>query len=195
MNTLKGIVAGILLGLVLAICGIYFYFAGGHAPVATKGPEMPFEHKLSHLALDAYLNKLPHPNPPVPANDQNFLEGVKVYKENCAVCHGLPDEPKSAIAAGMFPPPPQLFHGNGVTDDEPWETYWKVSGGIRMTGMPGYSERLSETKMWQVSLLLKNADKISPTVKAALVGGAASPTAAAPAPAPATPVAAEPAHH
>ena len=190
---LKGIVVGILLGVLLVFVGGYFYFASGQAPVATKGPEMPFEHKLAHIALDAYLNKLPHPNPAVPADEANFLEGAKVYKENCAVCHGLPGEPKTTIAEGMFPPPPQLFRGTGVTDDEVWETYWKVSGGIRMTGMPGFSERLGETKMWQVSVLLKNADKISPAVKAELTSApttvpvATAPAASAPAPAPATP--------
>jgi len=181
---LKGILVGILLGLLLVMCGTYFYFAGGYAPVATKAPEMPFEHKFAHMALDAYLSTLPHPNPAVPANEQSFLEGAKVYKENCAVCHGLPGEPKTVIAAGMFPPPPQLFRGTGVTDDEPWETYWKISGGIRMTGMPSFGERLSETRMWQVSVLLKNADKISPTVKAEL----------AVAPPPPAPAAAEPLH-
>lgn len=184
----KGMVAGILLTLLGVFAGVYFYFAGGHAPVATKSPEMPFEHKFAHIALDAYLNKLPHPNPPVPENEQSFLEGAKIYKEQCAVCHGLPGEPKNAIASGMFPPPPQLFKGTGVTDDEAWETYWKVYGGIRMTGMPGFSERLSETKMWQVSVLLKNADKISPAVKAELAiasPSAPAPVATSPSPAPA----------
>lgn len=184
----KGMVAGILLTLLGVFGGVYFYFAGGHAPVATKSPEMPFEHKFAHIALDAYLNKLPHPNPPVPENEQSFLEGAKIYKEQCAVCHGLPGEPKNAIASGMFPPPPQLFKGTGVTDDEAWETYWKVYGGIRMTGMPGFSERLSETKMWQVSVLLKNADKISPAVKAELAiasPSAPAPVATSPSPAPA----------
>lgn len=177
---LKGLVVGILIGIVLVFAGIYFYFATGQAPVATKSAEMPFEHRFAHMALDAYLNKQPHPNPPVPADETNFLAGAKVYTDHCAVCHGLPGQPKTIIADGMFPKPPQLFHGVGVTDDEAWETYWKVSSGIRMTGMPGFGDRLSETQMWQVSVLLKNADKISPTVKAALAGNpspAGAPTA------------------
>jgi thiosulfate dehydrogenase len=177
----KGMVVGMLLTLLVAVGGAYLYFSGGHAPVAAKSPEMPFERKLAHLALHAYLDKLPHPNPPVPENEQSFLEGAKVYKEHCAVCHGLPGEPKTAIASGMFPEPPQLFKGTGVTDDEAWETYWKVYGGIRMTGMSGFSDSLSETKMWQVSVLLRNADKISPAVKAELAGTPAAPPAAAPA--------------
>ena len=167
---LKGLIIGIVLGIVLVFVGIYFYFATGQAPVATKSSEMPFEHRFAHMALDAYLNKQPHPNPPVSPDETTFLAGAKVYTEHCAVCHGLPGEPKTAIADGMFPKPPQLFNGVGVTDDEPWETYWKVNSGIRMTGMPGFGDRLSETQMWQVSVLLKNADKISPAVKTQLLG-------------------------
>ena len=167
---LKGIAVGIAAGVLLVILGVYLYFSGGHAPVATKAPEMPFEHKLAHMAQHAYLDKLPHPQPAVPENEANILAGAKVYKEHCAVCHGLPGEPKTAIADGMFPAPPQLFRGTGVTDDEAWETYWKVSGGMRMSGMPGFADHLGETKMWQVSILLKNADKISPGVKAELTG-------------------------
>ncbi len=179
---LKGIVLGVLLGLVGVFVGAYLYFSTGRAPVAVSAPEMPFERKFAGMALHAYMNKLPHMNPAVPEDEKNFLEGAKVYKENCAVCHGLPGEPRTAIADGMFPKPPQLFKGTGVTDDEGWETYWKVANGIRMTGMPGFKERLSETKMWQVSVLMKNADKISPAVKAELSSGApAAPAMAMPA--------------
>jgi mono/diheme cytochrome c family protein len=67
----------------------------------------------------------------------------------------------------MFPTAPQLWkkHGEGivgVSDDEPGETYWKVANGIRLSGMPSYKHILSDTQMWQVSLLLKNADKELP---------------------------------
>jgi thiosulfate dehydrogenase len=186
----KGIIVGIFLGLVLAFVGVYLYFSTGRAPVAVSAPEMPFERKFANLALHSYLDKLPHAAPQVPADESNFLAGAKVYKDHCAVCHGLPGEPKTIIAEGMFPKPPQLFRGMGVTDDEPWETYWKVANGIRMTGMPGFKERLSDTQMWQVSVLLKNADKISAAVKAELAPGAAAAVpagGATPAPAVAAP--------
>ena len=182
---LKALILGVLLGVVLVFLGIYFYFATGQAPVTTKSSQMPFEHRFAHMALDAYLNKQPHANPPVAADESTFQAGAKVYTEHCAVCHGLPGEPKTAIADGMFPKPPQLFHGVGVTDDEAWETYWKVNGGIRMTGMPGFGDRLSETQMWQVTVLLKNADKISPGVKAQLLAGASPSGAATATPTPA----------
>jgi thiosulfate dehydrogenase len=161
----KGILLGIVLGFVCVFLGAYIYFSTGRAPVATNSPEMPFERKVASMALHAYLDKLPHPDSPVPADEPNLLAGAKIYKEQCAVCHGLPGEPHNAIASGMFPKPPLLFRGTGVTDDEVWESYIKVSGGIRMTGMPGFKDHLSDTQLWQVSQLVKNADKLPASVK------------------------------
>jgi thiosulfate dehydrogenase len=168
-------IRGLLLGIILGVFGVafatYWYFSTGLAPVAVTSPEMPFERRFTRMGLHAYLDKLPHPEPQVPADEKNLLAGTKVYKEHCAVCHGAPDTPKTAIAEGMFPKPPQLFKGMGVTDDDAWESYWKVAGGIRMSGMPGFKDHLSETQMWQVAVLVKNADKISPAVKAELTSG------------------------
>jgi thiosulfate dehydrogenase len=189
---IRGVLVGVILTVIVLFGGAYLYFSTGRAPVATDAPEMPFEHKMAHIALDAYMDKMPHVNSPVPADENNFLEGATTYKEHCAVCHGLPDLPRTAIANGMFPKPPQLFHGTGVTDDEAWQTYWTISGGIRMTGMPGFKAHLSETQMWQVAVLLKNADKIPATVKARLLA-ANSPTLPIPA-APMSGSAAEPPH-
>ena len=47
-------------------------------------------------------------------------------------------------------------------------TYWKVANGIRLTGMPGFNGSLSADEMWQVSLLLANANKIPATVASVL---------------------------
>ncbi|GAC1630839.1 MAG: hypothetical protein NVS9B14_01960 [Candidatus Acidiferrum sp.] len=176
----KGLIVGILVGVLLVLGAVYLYFATGRAPVAVTSPEMPFERTMARMALHAYMDKLPHPAPQVPADEKNLLEGAKVYKENCAVCHGVPGGAPTAIAEGLAPRPPQLFKGTGVTDDEEWESYWKVEGGIRMTGMPGFKGQLNETQIWQVAVLVKNADKISPAVKAELTGMTMPATAPSP---------------
>jgi len=180
----KGIVIGILLGIILVFAGSYFYFSTGRAPVATNSPEMPFERKFANMALHAYLEKMPHNSSPVPADEPNLLAGAKIYKEHCAFCHGLPGEAHNAIGSAMFPKAPLLFRGVGVTDDEIWESYTKISGGIRMTGMPSFKEHLNDTQLWQVAQLVKNADKLPASVKAELTpaseGAAAGSAAGAP---------------
>ena len=172
---LKGLILGILLGILLVAGGVYLFFATGRAPVATSAPPIPFEKRLARVGLQAYLDKLPHPAPQVAADEANVIAGAKIYKEQCATCHGLPNEDKTAVAQGMFPKPPQLFKGTGVTDDEEWESYWKAENGIRLSGMPAFKGQLTEKQIWQVIVLVKNADKISESVKKELAAGATTP--------------------
>ena len=167
---MKGFILGIIFTLVCFAAGAYIYFARGYAPVATSAPAMPFEKVLAKKALDAHIEKFAPKNAPIRADDAAYSAGAAIYKMNCAVCHGLPGAPQTPIAKGEYPNPPQLFAGHGVTDDAAGETYWKVANGIRLTGMPAFSQSLSETQMWQVSLLLKNADKLPASVQQDLGG-------------------------
>jgi thiosulfate dehydrogenase len=134
---------------------------------------MPFERTLAKMALHARLDKEMPKSVPISADEPAYVAGAQIYKEHCAVCHGLAGQAQTAIAQGMFPKPPKLMEGTGVTDDPPGESYWKVAGGIRMTGMPGFEKTLSTTQMWQVSLLLANADKLPKTAKDILTAAAA----------------------
>jgi thiosulfate dehydrogenase len=161
-------VLGFIVGLIIIPVVVYLYFSTGMAPVATAAPPMPFEKQFAKMALHARMGKEMPKSAPIQADEAAYTAGALVYKEHCAVCHGLPNAPQTAIAKGMFPDPPKLLEGKGVTDDEVGETYWKVAGGIRMTGMPGFDKSLSQTQMWQVSLLMANADKLPASVKTSL---------------------------
>src|SRR5437899_11264357 len=112
------------------------------------------------LGLHSYLNKQPHTAPQVPAYEANVIACTKIYKEQSATCHGLPNEPQSAVARGMFPAPPELFKGTGVTADEEGAACWKGENGIRLSGRPGVKGQLIEKQIWQATVLVKNADKI-----------------------------------
>ena len=113
----KGIVIGFLLALVLLAAGAYCYFGFGLAPVATASAPMPFEKFLANRALKAVVSKAANRPSPVDAGEANLTRGAVVYREECAVCHGLPGQETTPVAKGMFPKPPQLFHGKGGTDD------------------------------------------------------------------------------
>ena len=172
---LKGVVIGFVLALLIIGGGLYYYFAAGMAPVATGDPPMPFERMLSHLALDAHIGKQATGQSPVAADETAYLAGAQVYKQRCAMCHGLPGQPPTDYKSTMFPDPPQLFHGKGVSDDPVSETYWKTANGIRLTGMPAFKTKLTDTQIWQVSQLLAHANEIPDSVKQLLVPDAAPP--------------------
>lgn len=162
-------VIGIIVGIIIVPVAFYFYCVTGHAPVATSASPMPFERLFAKTALHAKLRLDAPKTHSSKASEGELLAGVQVYQHNCAMCHGIPDQPISHIAKGEFPPPPQLFSpGQMVTNDPVGVTYWKATHGIRLTGMPGFIDTLSNSQRWNVSLLLANADRLPPDVKQAL---------------------------
>jgi thiosulfate dehydrogenase len=166
---IKGIVIGFLLATVILTGGFFLYFAAGMAPVATADAPMPFEEKLANMALDAHIEKQRVLQPPVSADETNFLAGAVVYKQRCAACHGLPEQLPSDYAATMYPRPTELFRGKGVTDDPVPESYWKAANGIRMSGMPAFKTKLTDTQLWQVSQLVAHANEIPQSARRVLV--------------------------
>jgi thiosulfate dehydrogenase len=165
----KKFIFGIIIGLLIPAVAGYCYFSFGMAPISTAADPMPFEKKMAQMAIRAHMTKEAPKQALVAADEPNLTQGASVYVANCAFCHGVPDGKATMAAKGMFPLPPQLFEKDDmVTDDPVGDTYWKVSGGLRMTGMPGFGQMLSPTQMWQVSQLLAHADKLPDTTKAAL---------------------------
>jgi thiosulfate dehydrogenase len=160
----RAFVIGVILGAVFVPALVYYYFVSGNAPAATWAPAMPFEAMLAHKALNVRIEKEMPENVPVQPTEANLAAGAQIYRDNCAVCHSLPGQKESAIALGMYPKPPKLLEGKGVTDDPAGESYWKVANGIRLTGMPGFRDALNETQMWQVSLFVAQADKLPKSV-------------------------------
>jgi thiosulfate dehydrogenase len=157
---------GLLIGLLLVPLGIWVYLRAGSPPVATSDPALPFEEAIVHIPMHARIDRELVKKPPIETSPTNLEIGAHLYRQQCAACHGLYGLP-AGFAKGMYPKAPQLWepHGNGVvgvSDDPPGETYWKVANGIRLSGMPAFKNILNETQMWQVSLLLANADKPLP---------------------------------
>jgi thiosulfate dehydrogenase len=161
---LKGIVVGFILGVIVLAGGAYYYFASGMAPVAAADPMMPFERKMANMALKAHIKAQNVGESPVPADEPNLLAGADTYKKDCAVCHGLPDHPVDYVKM-MFPKPTQLFKGKGVTDNPASESYWKAANGIRLSGMPAFKDKLTDTQLWQVSQLVAHANELPASVK------------------------------
>ncbi len=165
---------GVLVGLLILPVFAFVYLRQAYAPVATAASPLPLEKTITGMALNARVAKEAPTQSPISATEPNLTAGAKSYREYCSGCHGLIGEPPSAAAKGMFPAPPQLFDGKGVTDDPVGETYWKVSNGIRLTGMPAFRGSLTDEQLWQVSQLLANAKKLPAGIRDLM----ASPTAA-----------------
>lgn len=159
-------VFGILFAIVVLALGGWAYLKFGNLPVATADPAFPMEQQVVQLPLNARIARQME-QPPFGTSEDVFEAGAKVYTAECANCHGTPGHDVS-FAKWMYPTAPQLWkkhaRGNvvGVSDDEPGETYWKVKNGIRLTGMPSFEHVLTPAQIWDVTLLVKNADQTLP---------------------------------
>jgi thiosulfate dehydrogenase len=155
--------------IVFAPLGAYLFAWLGGIAMATSAKPLPFEQTFANAALRASVGDAAKLKDPLSLDEANMLAGVRLYRDDCAVCHGLPGHPKTAIAQGEFPPPPQLFDNREmVTDDPEGVTYWKVSHGIRRSGMPGFGSTLSDTQRWQTTMLVAHANQLPSAVQNAL---------------------------
>ena len=168
--------SGLIVGVALVPIAFYLYVRSGRAPVATSAPPIPMERMLANSALHAKLREEAPTTAPIRADETALLAGARVYRDDCAGCHGMPHRPATAVSKGMYPRPPQLFQPDEmVTDDPAGVTFWKAKYGIRLSGMPGFQASLSDEQLWQVSLLLAGADKLPASVQQALTAPPSAP--------------------
>jgi thiosulfate dehydrogenase len=168
-----------LLGFVVAVVmiagGLWGYIRFGSLPVATADKAFPFEADIVKLPLHARIDSEMQ-QPPFTISEDVYETGAQIYKQQCAACHGSPGHDVD-FAKWTYPHTPQLWKKHarndavGVSDDPPGETFWKVKNGIRLTGMPSFQHVLSSDQMWDVTLLLKNADQQLPDPVVAILKG------------------------
>jgi thiosulfate dehydrogenase len=178
---------GTIVGLLLAPAVMLAWFRFGNPPVAVADTPLPREKSFTIVPLEERIHREMPAGAPFAADEQTLVAGAVIYQNQCAACHGFQGKP-SSFGAHMFPDAPPLWerHHNGevvgVSDDPVGETYWKIANGIRLSGMPAYKQILTSTEIWQVALLLANADKpMPPKVLDSVRGIEPSPPAPGPA--------------
>jgi thiosulfate dehydrogenase len=164
---LKGVVSGVALTLAVALIGAYALVQSGLIPANADAKPGQLETWMARTSLNATLRRdAPKDQNPVALTEQNLLNGVHLFAQNCAICHGSAkgDASSSPIAKGLYQKPPQLAT-EGVEDDPEGFSFWKIKHGIRLTGMPSFGDSLSDQEIWTLALFLKHMDKLPPAVQ------------------------------
>lgn len=164
---LKGFIIGIAFTVLAAALAAYGIIRAGVMPANADERPPRFETWAAKTSLHATLRRsAPKTVNPVPPTDRNLAEGMKLYAQNCAVCHGGSSANPTNVARGLYQKPPQLAK-DGVEDDPDGVIYWKLDHGIRWTGMPAFGKTLRETQLWQLTLFLKKMDHLPPAAQKA----------------------------
>jgi len=138
-------------------------------PSATTHPSK-LEEVVARAALDAAVRARAPRGKTAPADAASVARGREAYRAICLICHGVPGGEQSAIAVGLNPPVPDLAEPETQSRTD-GELYFLVSGGVRLTGMPGFSRSLPEDTRWAlvsfVRVLPKLGDEELKTLSAA----------------------------
>lgn len=189
---MKKYVIVFIAGILLVPAAFYLYLRSGYAPVSTSASPLPFERFFAKLAMRASLSHDVPKADTIPPTEADLKSGARLYRENCAVCHGLPSAPQSTISKGMYPHPPLFFRPDRPTTYDSSrrfrpakpKAYWKVKNGVRLTGMPSFKGSFTEQQLREVSEFVGNARNLPPAVLAVLEGKAGQPVSGASAPIP-----------
>jgi thiosulfate dehydrogenase len=156
--------AGIVTAVAMILAGLYFLPRSGFMYVAADHGPSTIETQFANAALHAAVDQLSQGlRNPMPATDDNLVEGVRIYKRHCALCHGGPEQPISQIGRGFYPPAPQFLSQTHRLSER--ENFYLTKHGVRWTGMPGWSDVLSDDEIWKVSVFLTRMDDMPAAVR------------------------------
>ena len=161
---MKAFGAGVIATLIVLAVGGFVMLKSGLIPANADGKPLPLEVWMAKTSLHATLRaQAPRGPNPVPFTDANLIRGVRLYAQHCVICHGTAQgaASASAVARGEYPKPPQLGT-DGVEDDPPGYTFWKIDHGIRLTGMPSWKTVLTKQQMWTIALFLEHMNQLPP---------------------------------
>jgi len=135
------------------------------SPQATSSPP-PWERVLAQSTLQSSVARRARGiTNPIVGSDATLLAGMKVYRVNCAGCHGDFQQPSHWGATGFYPRVPQF--AETPSHLSPPEMFFVVKHGIRYTGMGAWDGMLSDDDIWRVVTFLSRLQSLPEPVDAA----------------------------
>ncbi len=182
-SSLGAFFLGFLCAVLALALGAYAWLHFGHPPAALarlgSRPLTPTLIPSSDPVRNPHPPLASHPavpvlQPPFGISEDVYEAGARIYGKSCASCHGTPGH-DGTLASSTTPRALQMWKkhpnggGVGLSGREPGEIFYKTKYGIPLAGMPAYQHIYSDTQIWQISLLLKNAGQPLPDPVSALL--------------------------
>src|SRR5258708_35056162 len=125
----------VLLGLiVLVLAALGFTMMGLFSTQANAAPPS-LEGRVANRALVASMQRhAPRVTNPLTPSDQNLIDGLNIYYENCALCHVSLDRKPAALAKNLYPPAPNLI--SVPPDDTEGQIFLHTRARLHNTTMP-----------------------------------------------------------
>jgi len=157
---------GFVLGLLVVLAIGAAFLLSGHFPFQATEKPPRWERRIANLALDpAVAREAEGLANPIAATDDDLMRGMRLYRDDCAGCHGGPGKPSRWGQHNFYPSVPQLAD-RGVEDPVP-EVFVVLKYGIRYTGMAGWKDQMPDDDLWRVATFLSRVKSLPPAVESA----------------------------
>jgi mono/diheme cytochrome c family protein len=165
---MRAALASLLVAVLVVVLGAGAVFYTGVYDVAATTPHWPVARTILETARlrSIKAHAAGTAAPPGLDDPAKVLIGVAHYAAHCAVCHGAPGVPRGDIGRGLYPPPPDLAKTTPLYS--PAELFWILKHGIKMTGMPAWSDH-SDEELWGTVAFLEKLPGMSEQDYARLV--------------------------
>ncbi len=159
---MKSFILGVFVGLIVLPCALLFAAWSGRLPVHADANPSRFETSFARYAFNRAIKRARLTNNPNAVTDETLLEGLKLYRNNCAGCHGTPAMTSDWGSSHFYPRVPQF--GQQAPKRIEGEIFYIVRHGIRYSGMGGWSNLMNEESTWKVAALLSRLDRLPAAV-------------------------------
>lgn len=146
----------------------------GWLPTNANATPTALEVAFAHLALDAAARRAPHLSNPIAATEENLMAGMKLFKGDCAGCHGDPNNAAKREAEHFLYPSPPVFALHPPRKPD-YQLFWIIKGGVRYSGMfkwdgefgkDASGKDISDEKIWTAVTFLTHLESLPPGVAA-----------------------------
>ena len=157
---MRAISITLIIVLLVGVAFIFFVYLGIYN-VGASEPQTRWVHWILDTTMDNSVRRRAADIAAPPLDEIEFSRrGAAYFALSCALCHGAPGVPRSALAEGLNPSPPDLIRAARLWN--PSELYWIIRNGIRMTGMPAFSHSYNESQMWDLVAFLRRLPALTP---------------------------------
>jgi mono/diheme cytochrome c family protein len=158
---MKAVFATLLAVALLAAAAAGVVVRLGLYDVSATSPHTRVVHHLLETTMHHSVRRRAAGIAVPPLDDPRRLAlGAACYRQHCVQCHGGPGVAQQAIGQAVQPLPGPL--ADAARRWRPEEVYWITRHGIKMSGMPAWELRLSESELWAVVAFVDRLAAMSP---------------------------------
>jgi mono/diheme cytochrome c family protein len=97
---------------------------------------------------------------PVMSSTENIRAGMEHFADHCATCHSNDGGGNTLFGKGLYPKPPDL-RAAATQNKSDGELYYTIDNGVRLSGMPAFSEAHTTAQTWRLVLFIRRLPHIT----------------------------------